>query len=479
MFVDGRTFNNETLQADICIIGGGVAGIALAREFASTNLQVILLESGGIEGDADTQMLYKGHASGRNYNLMSTRLRLLGGSSNHWKGLCAPLDARDFEARDGIAFSGWPISKDELLPYYRKAADYLNLSNTRNADFKLPDDLMPVHPDLQPCMWRQAHALYPAETYHALLKDSQNIRVILHSNVMRIDADDNNAHVQQIIVRTLAGNSFAVQATRYVLCCGGIENARLLLLSRGLGNTRDQVGRYFMEHLRCTTGKLYTFNSNATMKQFQRYTGMPGKYDKLYGIIPSDHLLKEERMLNSAMVIQRIRRIKDPPDAVPYMAHMMGVAPHSIYEGHLFGRVEQAPDPANRVTLSDDMDALGQPRTALHVTAGKKEWQSLRRLSITIAQHMSASKTGVVKLLPWIYEHGDWPKSNLWSNHHMGTTRMGDDPKTSVVDKNCKIHGVDNVYVAGSSVFATSGWANPTYTLTALAIRLAEHLKSV
>jgi choline dehydrogenase-like flavoprotein len=148
------------------------------------------------------------------------------------------------------------------------------------------------------------------------------------------------------------------------------------------------------------------------------------------------------------------------------------------FSGTRFGvgcACEQTPNPDSRVTLADDTDPLGLRRVRLNWRLTEQERRSFIANIRALGRELAAA--GIGRLRPLLPDDGLWEKVVGGGSHHMGTTRISDDPKRGVVDRDCRVHGIDNLYVAGSSVFVTSGSANPTLNILALAYRLVDHLK--
>ena len=277
MFADFRKLEDGLeLEVDVCVIGAGAAGITIATTLAGTPLTVCLLESGGFDYDADTQELYDGqtdgttlvrrrHPRGRRQTaympeLMFSRVRFFGGSTNHWGHGCVPLQNATFAVRPWIPFSGWPIVQADLEPYYTRA---LELCGAPVDNFRRPpSDPLPVDPTKLRYHTGAVGSANFGTAYRAELRQAGNVKVLLHANLLELRANPAATAVEKATFGTLEGKRGTVHARVFVLCCGGIENARLLLLSNsvmkpGLGNARDLVGRFFMDHPRGECGRIY------------------------------------------------------------------------------------------------------------------------------------------------------------------------------------------------------------------------------
>jgi|TARA_A100001391_G_scaffold31836_3_gene17000 choline dehydrogenase-like flavoprotein len=524
MFIDLLSQpDGSRFSADVCIAGAGPAGITLALELARRGITSVLLESGGMQYEESVQSLYDGKVTGHaNTDVSYSRLRQFGGTSGHWTGMCAPLEAIDFEARDGVPHSGWPITRAALDPFYERAQPYLDLGPYKYSldewGVELNGSPLPLDPaQVVPSVYQMSAPTRFAEKYAGNVEADENITCILHASVTDIVLADGTSRVDRVTIATLDGQTAGVTAKAYVLACGGIENPRVLLNAAsqrqsGLGNENDLVGRFFMDHLNTTTGNLVLSDDETDMGFYDQATETA---QLLIGMTLPAQVKRTEKLLNNAAFMsiswesqahnddfrdhawlafstlakslsrgqaperltERLCTVAEAPGSV-----LTGLARHIQRQFSGSGRIsaitfkqdaEQAPDPDSRVTLNDDVDALGLRRIDLDWRVSEQDMLSLRRTHELIGRAFGSAGLGRVQL------GIENPPSldNVYTGyHHMGTTRMHDDPRQGVVDANCRVHSVDNLFVAGSSVFTTGGMANPTLTITALAIRLADHL---
>lgn len=535
MFIDTRRVDQGTVvKSTVCIIGGGVAGITLAMELDKQGIDVVLLESGGFAPDDGTRDLYRGEDVGEwRYNFADgSRSRFLGGSSNCWGGWCRPLDPWDFEKREWVDHSGWPFGLNDLLPYYDRTHALLKLGpNNFDPDFwersiGRPDvRRMPlVSGKVRDTISQFSPPARFGKLYRENLKRSQRIRVYLYANATNIDTDRPAGNVTRIQVATLTGKYIEVVAKQYVLATGGIENARLLLASNkvqpcGLGNGNDLVGRFFMDHPRLFSGNIrfadeWARNKLSDVKYHYMNSAVAAHGTHIahqFALTPE--VLAEESLLNArvwfssifpgegsegAQALFRIKQAllkKDQDDwnlgrdIATMLAHPLDTLgygytrlfqPRWLIRGVKFQLiVEPEPDPNSRVMLSPSQkDQLGMNRVRVDWRLTSKVQRTFDRTLQILAEDMRRSGVAQVDLDPAI-EGKKWPSDLEGTWHHMGTTRMHDSPRHGVVDRDCKVHGMSNLYVAGSSVFPTAGANFPTITLAALAFRLAEHLVRV
>jgi choline dehydrogenase-like flavoprotein len=525
-FVDSRSVTEgEAVETDVCIIGGGAAGITLAREFQDRDFRVVLLESGGDGFDLETQNLYRGENVGRSYfPLEGCRLRYYGGTTNHWSNWCSTFDPEDFEVRPWIPHSGWPITRASLDPFYERAHVLAGLGPYRYDDLSY----WTTPGGGEPLKFRNAalesrtiqigtpRAVF-ANKYRAVMQESKNTRVMQWANMTELEFAPDSDRIQRARVKTLAGNEFTVNARVFVLCAGGIENPRLLLASRssrpdGIGNDRDLVGRFFQEHMNQNLGRFmmsdpeYDF-SFYSMKRplhgtrahgYIRLSAESRRAAKLPGFrLYFKHTFSEDvapGIDSTKIVLKSIKEDGVLPDN--FSTHLWNIisdfddVAEQIYrrktnqplDGRVYRvttRVEQEPNPDSRVTLGEELDPLGVPRSKLDWHLTKRDVDAVLRGQQLAATELAREGIGRAKFLEFeASSESNQEIDHLFGGcHHMGTTRMADDPQNGVVDPDCKVFGTRNLFIGGSSVFPTSGQCNPTLTIVALAVRLADRIK--
>ena len=507
MHIDARTLSDNTIiQADLCIVGAGAAGIAMALDWNNRSEKVVLLEGGGFEYEQQIQEQFDGTADGqRYYPLMSTRLHYFGGTTGHWSGLCTPFDPIDFKTRHWVPESGWPIALEDLLPYYSKANEVLGLSPlgyqlsawTQEVPNLIPFPLDPTV--FLSKIWQYSKARY-GTLYRDTIVKSNNIHLFTYANATEIVLGQDKKYVREISVKTPSGKSMRISAKRFVLACGSIQNARLLLASNrqikpGLGNEYDRVGRYFMEHPEIAAGEVWLNKSFETDLYFRKSASTRVSAELAFSATAQE----KHKLLNGTFSLfplgmgqfqtPRINlwQNKDPRKSKEVTAADWGAARRKSknLEGaiqfayKLNARLEQAPNPNSRISLGTEKDALGVPKAHLHWELGQLEKDSLRNMCLLLGREFGKTGLGRVRLNAFLTdpENHQFPDYTNGGWHHMGTTRMHQDPKKGVVNENCRIHSVENLFIAGASCFTTGGAANPTLTLTALSLRLSDFLK--
>ena len=511
MHVDARLLDDHSvIDGDICIIGAGAAGISMALEWMNTPYKVILLEGGGFQYDDRAQELYRGKNTGQNYYpLKSARLHYFGGTTGHWGGMCSLFDPVAFAKREWVHGSGWPFSQKELIPYYKKAHTNLDLGeyefNFSSWQQRNPA-LVPL-PISQEIFWNKIWrfgtpgAARFGPKYKDTIVNAKNIHLYTYANAVEIKTDENVSRVTEVTVKNYAGKTHKVTAKYFVIACCCIQTTRLLMASnkqayRGLGNDNDLVGRYFMENIELRSAELWLKKQSA-LKPYMRN---PPNIRTELAILPER--LAEYKILNGTLSFNPLERARKKP---PYIQTWTDEDPRenekradeieeeSTRRGRLskiFGsdeyesfeitmRLEQAPNPLSRVTLDTEKDELGMPRAILHWAFTDMERKSARKIFEVFGQQVGVAAIGRVVLRKEFQDPKEtsMPSTTSGGWHHMGTTRMDDDPKKGVVDANCKVHGIDNLFVAGSSCFPNGGAVNPTFSLVALSLRLSDHLK--
>lgn len=519
MLINAHSIPTGTsIAADLCIVGGGAAGISLAREFIASPFRVILLEGGPLTVDQRSQDLYSGSDIGRPYKeLTISRSRYFGGTTDRWGGWCLPLEDVEMEARDGIPHGGWPFGPSYLEPWYRRAHDVCQLG-----PYEYSPASWGIKPDRTPEAFRGPHFLMRilqegpptrfGPVYESELRRAERLTVCLNANALRCVTAEGEREVREIEVGTLSGNRFSVRARAYVLAAGGIENARILLLSanperNGLGNEHGLVGRHFMVHLIYGGGDVVLLDRHT---DFDFYTGRDGIFYEGFGApwkfvsfvslspqtmrqrglpgIKVNWLYKFARTISAIKALERIigGQYKHRDFGLVF-ENFGGIANFALRKAlfrqgvpveaiTLICSSEQLPNPDSRICLGSDTDALGLRKVAVdwRLTSDDKRnaLETLRLLKSDI------ERTGFGRLdIALDDDEFSWPASMRGDEHHSGTTRMHRDPKQGVVNENCRLHSVSNLYVAGSSVFPNIGSSNPTLTIVALALRLADHLK--
>ena len=480
--LDAQDLDDGTvLRAPVCIVGGGAAGIVLALELDAAGVDCLVLESGGREYEEETQALYRGEA-GTYFNLTTTRLRQLGGTTNHYGGQSRPLDVLDFEPQPWRGDVAWPITRDELVAELPAAVGYLGLARDEWAvEAFFPDAAAPADPDLEHRVFQQ-YARPFDDAFGDRLEASERIQVVLHANVTQIRLAEGSPAVSHLEVRTLGGTTLRAEADAYVLATGGIESPRLLLASTadapaGVGNSSDLVGRYFNDHP--TIGPL----------SMVAPAGAPGPLAIQEEARPGENVLV---VASLSPTVEAQRRLELPafhgivvlagtPPTDEVLAagveRLIDVGrPVSEQVRSVVIGIEPVPNRESRITLDGTRNDVGDLQAVLDWRLTDEDEATFRQAVAMVATELARQGVGRVELTPTMGER--WLDQALGQHHHMGTLRMSASPVDGVVDGDLRFHDVPNLFAAGSAVFPTYGHANPTMNLVALTVRLARTLQA-
>jgi choline dehydrogenase-like flavoprotein len=526
MIKDFHEFDDRAcITADVCIIGAGAAGITVAKEFLGTHFSVLVLESGGLDNEAVIQKLNEGEVVGLPHaGIEKGRFRAFGGSTIAWGGQTLRLGAFDFQERSWVPYSGWPITLQDIEPYYDRAERVLQLGPN------IPYQDLCARAGIDPLIFDSAKLNMECSrwsplpnfgtTYRKELREAGNISVILHANVTQIITNHAATTVEQVEIRTLAGKRGTAKARFYIICCGGIESARLLLASdrieqHGVGNKHDLVGRYFQDHVHIWCDDIVTTKRKLLQNACESFFIRGRKYAPLIALGERMQAEKQLVRIHGTVIFwmepdSSVAAVKTLFRAVrgktlPALGELRQLVGNSLADpGELLGvmyrywiqkragtpkrgRVflaalcEMAPDPNSRITLSDVRDPLGMRRARIDWRVGELERRTASEYIRTIASEFGRLGVGSydLKQAARLDDETAWVQMATDNNHHMGTTRMHESDKLGVVDSKCQVHGIDNLYIASSSVFPSSGSAYPTVTILALCIRVADRLKDL
>jgi choline dehydrogenase-like flavoprotein len=499
----------------VCVIGAGAAGLTIAYRMERAGIPCVVLEAGGARPSRQSQAFYWTQRSGvPTHSFAYSRFRALGGSTTFWTGQCAELEEEDFLGR-GDTVPAWPFEKAALANYYREASDLLGLRPPGQA-------LQEIAPDTALASETTAFREVRLSPLRSFAKGSfmkppghGTARVILNAPVTDIRADTGLGHIRAVDLRLPGGRRVTCEADHFVLAGGGVENARLLLASnsqapRGLGNAHDLVGRYFMDHaymfagtLTGATESLRRISIGSMAAQRDRYGGFPvlrsrgpnsnaaalflteppafGLSERLSSaqgraLTHLSQILRGERYAGRDTAPHLEALLRQPDRMLALVAGRVAslVQPRPMLAIRLFA--ETTPQYDSRIRLMPERDSLGLPRAAVEWNVSEEDKRGPAGLLDALKRALSTRDAGL-KLETDIAPGQPWPGSFTGGKHHVGTTRMGDTARSGVVDANCRVHGLANLYVSGSSVFPSSGWANPTLTIVALALRLSDELR--
>ena len=499
-------------RPQICIVGAGAAGICLAVELSRQGKRVMVLEGGGRDIEDEAQEPYRSEVVGHVHRgIHSGRFRAHGGTTTRWGGQIYELNREDFERREWIPASGWPFSHSELEPYYRRALDFEGLASVVRNDADVWKSLglpEPSFPELQSYLTRWCPEPNFARLHAKSLEATENLQVWLHANAAELLLD--NETVSALRVRTQQGTEIIVHADHFVFCMGTIECVRFFLQPRTGAlpwNRSGLLGRHFQDHVDANAARVIPRNRRQFAELFDNIFLRGFKYHPKLRLQPAEQ--RSARVLNCAATMSFSSDVDEALAATKTTAkHLLRgrfrelntadifrsarhtpllmrqaaryALRHRVYNPasadiRLRVHCEQRPDSDSSITLSTQRDSLGLLRARLDWRISDLELETIRTFAETAKN--SLAPVAEIELDPAL-TNGDpsFLERCDDSNHHMGGMRMAASASEGVVTPNLLLHGTNNVYVCSGAVFPTSGFSNPTHTVLALAMRLADIL---
>ena len=537
----------STVHADICIVGGGPAGIVLALELAKTGRSILLLESGGEAPTERARALNMGEiAEGSLHSPPDTyRQRVLGGGTSIWGGRCVPFDPIDFEARRWIDHSGWPIGYDEVERHYAAANAWCEAGEYEyDARLAVPNGMRallrgfsPLHFDTNG-IERFSCPTDFGSRYKDRLRSTPNLRVLLPATATRLRAARDGSRIEALDVCNGRDTTFSAVADQFVLAMGGMETPRLLLTSDdvhagGIGNANDLVGRFYMCHVAGTIGSLrvngaadtvwhgydlaadgtYCRRRIALRPATQASMGLsnavfrlhhPRIADPAHGTGPLSAIFLAQRFISYEYARRLVSDV--PPSATTWFRHGLNAVLDSpstarfllhwvkarILADRKFPSIivrprtnlfsldfhaEQAPNPDSRIGLGSALDRFGNRQLRVDWRYCRQDVETVAKSFDLLGRELADQAIGQLTLAAGERDiETVVRRDGAYGGHHIGTARMGATARSGVVDRHGKVFGLNNLHIAGSAVFPTSSQANPTLTIVAMAVRLAEHL---
>ncbi|HEV3272994.1 MAG TPA: GMC family oxidoreductase [Candidatus Methylacidiphilales bacterium] len=505
-------------ESEVCVIGAGVAGLLLSKKLAGYGFRIHLLEAGGIHLEQRSQDIYKSEMRGVFHSgATEGRFRTFGGASIRWGGQLLSYPDEVFQKRELLGHVGWPISEGDIRGYYPELFRVMGVNDLPFSDEFL--ERFGIRDALHSSEVRMRFSKFSPFTRRNLAKTlgreclaSDLITVFFHANAISVDLDKDGSRIQSVAGRNYKGGQYKFKALEYVICTGTIEASRLLLSStsvhpRGIGNATDQVGRYFHDHVTVKALSVGEQSKATFLKYFSPYyvkntlhspkleatpslqkrLGLPEIMAQFF-IHESDD--NEFALLRQTLVdfqrgkfaIRTFGRLPLLLSGAARMAFALKVRGRRIVSPQanitLNIETEQIPRADSRIQISDEVNSLGMPQTIVDWKISDEEGEFMRRYAGVMDRFLKS--LGMTQL-DWNPGPQDDPKN--WAQagndilHPMGGTRMGTSRANSVVDKELRVHGIDNLYVASCSVFPSGGSSNPTFTMMALTCRLADFLK--
>jgi len=531
-----------SIKVDVCVVGSGLVGSCIAAELVEKGLSVLVLESGQESPNRRTQSLSDAVITNlRFHEPMSAAVsRSYGGTSRLWGGRCSTLDDIDFIERRYVPHSGWPFGHNELSRFYRTAGKFLALGNEILPGHAGSPCISKRGLSIeQHEYWANETRIFKLlQTF----KSFKKVNLILDATVIDIEVDASTGAVEGLVVAQDKKRIIFRGAQSYVLALGGVETARLLLVAKANNPnafaSHKAIGRYYIGHVSGSIAKIkfsnpnyarhFSFMERATYSSRRRLTlsdsvlnsgHLPniafwpdnpriGDPTHKNGFLSAIYLILSIHGLNARLLPEALRRVEfqDPSkyldhvwnciiDFSSVIAGAINMARQRFIKGRRLPRwftlnaentyplhfhAEHRPNADNRVTLADSKDILGMPSAKIEFDFSGEDCAGVYDAHVALNEALVMNGIGA---LEFHHSREDFisQKAGCLADglHQIGTTRMTEGPQDGVVDRNCKVFGITNLFIAGSAIFPTSGQANPTFPAIAFAMRLAEHLAAL
>jgi choline dehydrogenase-like flavoprotein len=455
----------------VVIIGSGPAGQALALRLQQYRVPCLVVEAGGLEPSAASQAQYRARVLGDPYHALDrARLRQFGGTSGHWTGWCRPLDPIDFDARPEIGRPGWPITPADLEPQAEATRAILQIAPI--------DANRPLSAGLDEVTIRFSPPVRFGQAYRREIEQSASIGLLVDTALT--DVVPVAGRVDEIELSGRDGTRTRLKVDQLCLCTGGIENSRLLLWfnRRHRGGVVPQaatLGRYWMDHLLYNVADTLFYGDAAARFDDKRFFATSAAAARAQAV--GEARMWIEPVVRSGAKLKEL--LRDAACVAPSLFERLYRATDRelLCGAPLRMEWEQLPESSNRIELDSDTDALGMPRPVLHWRRSPMERKAAIVGARMFGEWLIERNLGRLRIRRWLLDDAPWSEREGYaSRHHMGGTRMAASPTDGVVDRDCRVFGVDNLFIGGSSVFPAGGHANPTYTIVQLALRLGDHL---
>lgn len=502
---------SKEVSFDVVVVGAGAAGILLAVELAKRSKRVLLLESGHFSEDEKRQELNTVEQTGKTLsNAVWGRKRAIGGTTIAWGGQSLPFSPIDFEARDWVTNSGWPLASNDLQEYYMQANDFMKI-DTKDYDEEVLKLLGMQKPAFNNQLLRYHFSKWAPESNFKRLywtQLEQTVTIVYNAVLTKILLGE-DGRVENIEVSNFKQDTYTIRTSQLIMATGGIETIRILLSNRhqitsGIGNHSDWLGKCFMDHPCIKVGIVATNKPYKLQSLFNTHVKNGLKYS--VRLSASESLQRRHRILNGSASIMfdypdeefdpyaeirrfmKTRRITSAKTVAGNINSYVFSAfaytsRHFVYKhrakGNLVLMLEQEPVRDSYIGLSKNIDQFGIPQARINWSVNHKTWDTVVTMSAVLGEEMSRLSLGEVHPEPYIKkDNPDWENCLTDVNHHMGGARMSSSANEGVVNKDLQVWGHENLYICSAAVFPTASHSNPTLTLLALAHRLVNKIAS-
>jgi choline dehydrogenase-like flavoprotein len=527
MFIDFERATDVPFTPDICVVGAGIAGLTLVSALRQRGLKVLVLEGGGLMHEPRGQSLFETEMDFTgpvNVGVANGRFRVFGGTGTRWSGHLIPLAPQELSTRPTTDRVAWPIDYAKLAPYFSRLDTMLGLNGSpfdatcyqfagRTTPALASDyDTLSVRFS-KTLPWRKrdiGRFLGPS------LKKDPDVVVFYHANAVELVCGERRDVVTGVRVRSYTGREQIFAARQFIIAAGAIESVRLLLVSHslhpdGMGDRWKLLGCGFNDHLVLRAG-VVTADAPSRLRRVARafYIGnvlhtprfelsqhtqaeeecLSGYANIFFEASPESAFVKLRTVLSDYQErgVRALSRspywtlLCATPDLVGgFLAwSVLGLKPISGRSTPTVYLVAEQPSRRDaRIRMAEDHDAVGMPRLALEWQIGDAEQRTLTVVGRRLEALLRRNQIGAVIWFDEAFDPREGARLDrvVDQYHHAGGARMSALARDGVVDADCRVHDMQNLYLASAAVFPSSGCSNPTFTIMALALRLAEYLQ--
>jgi len=466
------------MQYDLIIVGAGIAGHCLVQGFDATGKNILVLEAGPTKPSALSQAFYKGFVAENSLPHSAPeewRTRALGGSSNCWGGGVVPFDEEDFLKRDKSGRLLWPIAYSELLPFYDSVKKILGIDINESTveifrpnSFSIFSDQSQLDSFTSKLLLRKGGEAIKFSTNY---KRPSQIKFLVNHQVM--DFEINNGRVVALVVYNHETKSIEhFSSKNIILTAGGLETTRIILTSKVMEHIPhpELVGKFYTPHINQPLGLIVKTTANSTIATDYKSYNKTIEYRTF--LSPSSELI-QKGAINAKIMFEH--HIVEPWSAFNLLASLwkknvfQAIFKKDILQVHIIS--DQEPNELSRVYLSNKKGKDNIPQLIIDHQCTTSDYEKIDKVAKLLAVDME--KKG------WMYYPKPVSRNTTrfdGASHHLGTLRMASEAEYGVVDKNLRVYGVDNLFICSGAVFPSASHANPTFTIAALASRLASFI---
>ena len=463
MLVENLSFFLKEKVFPVIIIGSGPAGICLALELEKKNISSLIIEAGSDSFLESSQEFYDGTVDGWfPKDLKALRLRQFGGTTGHWGGTCRPLDSYDYKL--------WPITKKDLDKYLKKACEILEIDEEK---FSASDK--EINKNIKFIEFQSSNVRFLDKYYKKILQ-SKFIYLSLNTSALNFEIKENQ--VTSLLCKDKNLKNISLNSKFFVLAAGGIENSRILKWTNNVNNKNSlndlPIGNYFMEHPWKKVG--FAVGSATDIRKF-----FLNSKNNNFCFAPTEYLIKKNNILNAGFFVNVIdinkkkinKLICSDPNLGDKLIKFFN-SKKDLCGAEIVSSWEQDPIYNNKIVLEDKKDPIGIPRVKIIYKKTQIMKDTIRVILEQLAKDFISNNIGRIAIEKYLYNDEEYLTNSGY--HHLGGTRMGKSFSDSIVNSDLKVHKLNNLFVAGSSVFPTGGHANPTLTIVQLSLRLSDFL---